>query len=134
MNPVVHFEMPANNMKRMKTFYTKTFGWEMNQMGSDMGHYVVVMTAESDKNGPKKKGIINGGFYERQKKEQQPSFVITVDNLKAHMKKVTSAGGKILGKPWDIPGVGIFVPFQDPEGNVLSMLQPKMKKAQGKKK
>jgi predicted enzyme related to lactoylglutathione lyase len=27
MNPVVHFEMPANDRKRMADFYTKVFGW-----------------------------------------------------------------------------------------------------------
>ena len=33
MNPVVHFEMPAEDSKRMSEFYTKTFGWKANDMG-----------------------------------------------------------------------------------------------------
>ena len=28
MNPVVHFEMPAVDRKRMCEFYTKVFGWK----------------------------------------------------------------------------------------------------------
>jgi uncharacterized protein len=40
------------------------------------------------------------------------------------MKKVASAGGKVLGDPWDIPGVGQYVSFVDSEGNRVSMLQP----------
>ena len=28
MNPVVHFEMPAENRKRMGSFYASVFGWE----------------------------------------------------------------------------------------------------------
>lgn len=29
MNPVVHFEMPAEDKKRMSKFYTKAFGWQL---------------------------------------------------------------------------------------------------------
>jgi predicted enzyme related to lactoylglutathione lyase len=32
MNPVVHFEMPAKDNKRVADFYTKAFGWKMNQL------------------------------------------------------------------------------------------------------
>ena len=28
MNSVVHFEMPAEDQKRMADFYTKVFGWK----------------------------------------------------------------------------------------------------------
>ena len=33
MNPVVHFEMPAKNKKRVKKFYEKVFGWKMKRGG-----------------------------------------------------------------------------------------------------
>jgi predicted enzyme related to lactoylglutathione lyase len=42
------------------------------------------------------------------------------------MKAVAGAGGKVLGTPMEIPGVGQYVAFQDTEGNRLSMLQPLM--------
>lgn len=129
MNPVVHFEMPAENTLRMMEFYKKSFGWEMNQLGADMGNYVVVMTSESTENGPKKAGMINGGFYQKSKSSLQfPSFVIAVDDITAHLKIVEKAGGKILGTPVQIPNVGWYVSFIDTEGNQLSMLQPIMKK------
>ena len=40
------------------------------------------------------------------------------------MKKVADAGGKVLGEPMEIPGVGQYVAFFDTEGNRVSMLQP----------
>ena len=40
------------------------------------------------------------------------------------MKKVAGAGGKVLGEPMQIPGVGQYVAFFDTEGNRVSMLQP----------
>ena len=33
MNPVVHFEMPAEDRTRMRAFYEKTFGWQTEQLG-----------------------------------------------------------------------------------------------------
>ena len=50
--------------------------------------------------------------------------VISVDDIQASMKKVADAGGKVLGDPMDIPGIGRYVSFTDTEGNRVSMLQP----------
>ena len=130
MNPVVHFEMPAEDRKRMADFYAKVFGWKTQQLGEDMGNYVLATTTDSDEKGPKKPGAINGGFFQKtdDKPSQYPSVVIAVEDIKEHMKKVEKAGGKVLGEPWDIPGVGLYVSFFDTEGNRVSMLQPQMKK------
>jgi predicted enzyme related to lactoylglutathione lyase len=130
MNPVVHFEMPAEDRKRMAEFYSRAFGWKTEQMGPEMGDYVVVTTTESGEDGrPKMPGAINGGFYQKtdDMPSAAPSVVIAVDDIKAHVKKVADAGGKIMGEPMEIPGVGWYVSFTDTEGNRVSMLQPVMK-------
>ena len=94
MNPVVHFEMPAEDRKRMSEFYTNAFGWKTQQLGAEMGNYVMATTTDTDENGMiKKPGAINGG-------------------------------GKVLGEPMEIPGIGIYVSFIDTEGNRASILQP----------
>jgi uncharacterized protein len=118
--------MPAEDRKRMADFYTKVFGWKTQQLGEDMGNYVLATTTDSDEKGPKKPGAINGGFFQKtdDKPAQYPSVVIQVDDIKEHIKKVEKAGGKVLGQPWDIPGVGLYVSFFDTEGNRLSMMQP----------
>jgi predicted enzyme related to lactoylglutathione lyase len=129
MNPVVHFEMPAENRQRMADFYSKTFGWNTQVLGEEMGGYVLASTVESDENGrPTKPGAINGGFYQRtdDPSSHAPSVVIGVENLEEHMKKVTATGGTIIGEPMPIPGVGLWVSFKDTEGNRVSMLQPQM--------
>ena len=127
MNPVVHFEMPAEDRNRMASFYTKAFGWRTQMLGEDMGNYVIATTTELDENGlPKRPGAINGGFFQKTKDmpAQYPSVVIAVDDIKEFMKKVMDAGGKVLGEPMEIPGVGLYVSFFDTEGNRVSMLQP----------
>lgn len=132
-SPVVHFEMPAKDKKRVADFYTSVFGWKMNQMGAEMGNYLLAQTTETDENNMvKTPGAINGGFFDYADKEgfNIPHLVISVDNLEEAMKKVSDAGGKILGgasgpgKIDDIPGVGRYISFEDSEGNHVGMLQP----------
>ena len=135
MNPVVHFEMPAENRKRMAEFYTKVFGWKTNLLGPEMGNYVLAQTTETEENGfPKEPGRINGGFFEKSKDYQHPSVVISVDDIFDAMKKVKASGGRVLGggnpnkkspeEPDDIPGIGLYSSFIDTEGNRVGILQP----------
>jgi len=74
-------------------------------------------------------GSINGGFFPRKADwpAQYPSVVISVQNIRDAIDKVNDAGGKVLGDPMEIPGVGRYVSFTDPEGNRVSMLQPDMR-------
>lgn len=126
MNPVVHFEMPVKDRQRLSKFYSSAFGWKMLEMGPEMGDYVVAHTAETDAdNMVKTPGAINGGFFPHSDQQPNiPSVVIAVEDLKAHMKKVTDAGGRIIGEPQAIPGIGDWVVFTDSEGNRVSMMQP----------
>jgi len=126
MNPVVHFEMPYENPDRMAKFYQSAFGWQTQKLGQEMGNYVLATTTDTDKSGPKKPGAINGGFYPKKPDwpAQFPTVVVAVDDIKEGVRKVTAAGGKVLGEPMQIPGVGEYVSFTDTEGNRVSMLQP----------
>ncbi len=125
-NPVVHFEMPYDDTARVSEFYKKAFGWGMQLIpGEEMGNYVTAETAETDANHMvKTPGTINGGFFAKKPDfPSQPSVVISVEDIKAAMKNVTEAGGKVLGEPVDIPGIGQYVSFTDTEGNRVSLLQ-----------
>lgn len=133
MNPVVHFEMPAKDKKRTADFYSKVFGWQMNQLGQDFGNYLLAQTTETDENQMvKTPGTINGGFFDFRDEEgfNVPHLVISVDNLEESMKMVEEAGGRIIGgssgqgKIDDIPGIGRYISFEDTEGNIVGMLQP----------
>ena len=125
--PVVHFEMPYDDAKRVAKFYQDAFGWQMQQFGEDMGNYVIAQTTETANGRPTTPGAINGGFFQKTPDwpAQYPSVVIAVENIEAAMKDVGKAGGKVLGKPMDIPGVGRYVSFTDTEGNRVSLLQPR---------
>ncbi len=127
VNPVVHFEMPSKDKKRTAEFYAKVFGWAMNQLGAEMGDYLLAGTTETDENNMvKTPGNINGGFFDYKDEDgfRQPHLVIAVDNLEESMKKVEEGGGKLIGKPMDIPGIGKYISFKDTEDNNVGMLQP----------
>jgi len=127
MDSVVHFELPSDNRQRISKFYSQAFGWKTKELGEEHGHYVLATTAQTDDQGMLlKPGAINGGIYQRsnERPAQFPTVVIGVDDLEASMKKITEAGGKVLGEPVEIPGYGTYVSFNDTEGNRLSVIEP----------
>lgn len=125
MDSVVHFEMPAEDRKRMVDFYARVFGWKAHMLGEDMGNYTLVTTTETDAEGmPKKVGAINGGLFPKTEDNAHPSLVIGIRDIQESMKHITAAGGKVLGEPVEIPGYGLYVSFIDTEGNRLSVMQP----------
>ncbi len=134
MNPVVHFEMPYEDAARVQKFYSDVFGWKAQNLGEDMGGYITVATGKTDEQTgrPTEPGFINGGLFKKSDRNPIPGVVIAVDDIKAAMQKVKDAGGKILGssqgmdEPDDIPGVGLYMSIEDPEGNRVALLQPKM--------
>jgi len=136
MDPVVHFEMPFEDRERMAKFYRSAFGWQTEMLGEEMGSYVLATTIETGEQGPKRPGAINGGFYPKKPDwpAQYPSIVIAVGDIKKAIAKVIKAGGSMLGEPMEIPGVGSYVSFMDPEGNRVSMLQPIPRNWHGPKK
>ena len=74
MNRVVHFEVHAQDLERAKKFYSEVFGWEMQQMGAEMGSYVVIKTGDPVPKDMASIGI-NGG-------------ITTLDATEAHLAQV----------------------------------------------
>ena len=130
MFPVVHFEMPAVDKKRMAAFYTGVFGWRTRQLGPEMGDYVVVHTTDTTEDGMiREAGRINGGFTEKSRDNPATNVVIAVDDIRDALRRIQAAGGTVLegqrsGEPDEIPGVGLYAAFVDTEGNRVGVLQP----------
>lgn len=126
-NPVVHFEMPAKDKKRVSRFYENALGWKMVDSGPAMGNYLVAQTADTDENNMvKTPGTINGGFFDYQDKPgfREPHVVIAVENLDESMEMVKKEGGAIEGEKYKIEGIGDYATVIDPEGNRVGILQP----------
>ena len=120
MNSVVHFEIPAKDRARAKKFYQTVFDWQM--MDFDEKN-TMVSTTDSDENGlPRSPGAINGSIY-LPDKPKTPTIVIDVADIKAHIEKVKSNGGKLVDDIVEIPGMGMYARFTDPEGNLMGLWQ-----------
>lgn len=128
MDRVVHFEIPAENLERAKKFYTENFGWNLNQLGPEMGNYVLAHTGPTDAEGmPQDRAFINGGLMLRDPSASSPVLVIAVADADQTVEKVKKSGGRLVGEIMDIPGVGRYARVQDTEGNVIGVIKPSMR-------
>jgi len=129
MNRVVHFEIHAKDADKVQQFYSDVFGWNITNLGEQMGNYRMIVTGE-DAAGEKWPGI-NGGITPRMGEPPasgQPvnAYVctISVDNLDTYIDKVMEAGGSMALDKMDVPGVGWLAYCKDVDGNIFGMLQP----------
>jgi predicted enzyme related to lactoylglutathione lyase len=130
MNRIVHFEIHAKDLDGMQKFYQDVFGWDIKDMGAEMGNYRMIVTGK-DAADTKWPGI-NGGMTPRRGNppaggEPVNAYVstISVENLGDILGKIKTAGGSIALDPMDVPGVGNLAYAKDIEGNIFGVLQPK---------
>ncbi|MBI4175613.1 MAG: VOC family protein [Candidatus Aenigmarchaeota archaeon] len=125
MDKVVHFEIPADNIARAQKFYKSVFGWKIDKVPEAKMEYYMVSTVEVDQKSrkPKEPGAINGGLMPRMQKGEAPVIVINVSNLDSYLKKVTTAGGKIVMPKMSVMDIGLYARFADPEGNIVGIWQ-----------
>ncbi|MFD4420674.1 VOC family protein [Agromyces sp. NPDC058484] len=121
MSGVVHFEIPADDQDRARTFYRAAFGWQLDGVpGMD---YTTVVTTPVDEatQQPLEPGAINGGLMERTDDLRHPVITADVDDIDAALKEIVAAGGAVVQAKTTIPGMGYFGYFRDTEGNVLGL-------------
>jgi uncharacterized protein len=111
-NPVVHFEIPVNDIKRAKHFYEKIFGWKIE--------YIKEFDYYSIKAKEKNEGI-DGGMMVRKSPGQPVTSYIKVDSIDSYLKKVIDMGGRIALDKHQIGDVGAIGAFFDTEGNLIGL-------------
>ena len=122
MNKVSHFEIPFDDQARAQKFYSEVFGWEINKFG-DMDYWIV-KTCNSDQNmKPVEPGAINGGLLKRDETGKNPVIVVDVPDIEEHLKKIETAGGKIVMPTIPIGDLGLYSRIADTEGNVIGVWQ-----------
>jgi uncharacterized protein len=130
MDPIVHFEIPADETGRAQAFYQSAFGWKVEKYEMPDMEYYGVITTEADPatHMPKNPGQINGGMLKREGVSMAPVITISVKSVDESIKKIEAAGGTIVKAPYEIGGMGIAAYFKDTEGNVMGLWQDLMKK------
>ena len=120
MRSVVHFEIPADDVARAKEFYGSIFGWQLQDM-PEMEYTIVQTTAVDENQMPSAPGAINGGLMRRSQDTPSPVLTIDVESIDQALEQVEAAGGKVVRPRTEIPGMGAYAYFTDPEGNTLGL-------------
>jgi predicted enzyme related to lactoylglutathione lyase len=112
----VHFEIFADDPERAITFYTTVFGWTIEESGGE--RYWLINTDES----AEEPGI-TGGLTERLDPLDSTVVTFAVPSLDGFVKRIATAGGKIVTPKLTIPGIGYSQYCRDSEGNLFSIIQ-----------
>ena len=122
-SPINHFEIPFDDLGRIKKFYGEIFAWDFEDV-PEM-EYTMVYTDKMDKkNMPTTPGVVNGGFTKRNPIQEQPTLVMTVNNIHLTTDQIKKSGGELLGELLTVGDMGFYHLFKDPEGNVMGVFQP----------
>ena len=124
---IVHFEIPANDIEKLKKFYVDLFGWKMNKYPGPTTYYMVGTVPVDEKTiMPTRRGV-NGGLYEKKDAASpelaKPINYVSVESVDDYSKKVVALGGKIVVPKMEIPTIGWWALALDPEGNHFGMLE-----------
>ena len=112
--PVVHWELMSKDPAKVAAFYQKLFDWKIDHR-PEMNYRIV------DTGGA---GGINGGIVKPEREGPWPGnmlFYVAVDDLAKYRKKVVAAGGKVHVEEQQVPGMGAFSLFTDPEGRMMGL-------------
>src|SRR5690349_7089661 len=89
--PVVHFELPADDVERARTFYRDAFGWNVITV-PDMDYTLLgTATTTDDMGRPTAAGEINGGMFARTEDLTQPLITIAVEDIDRKSTRLNSS-------------------------------------------
>ena len=119
---IVHFEIPANDLEKLKKFYSDLFGWKIEKMPGEM-EYWGIQTVPVDEKGMAVRPGVNGGMMKRQMPETKHDNYISEESVDEYSKKVVKLGGQIVVQKMEIPGLGWWALALDTEGNQIGLFQ-----------
>lgn len=112
-NPIVHWELMVADRERAKAFYRKVFAWKFDSAGAE---YELIDTGR----------IPGGGLLQRPPGVPQSALntYFEVADLDATLRAVVESGGTVIMPRMEVPAVGWFAMFLDPEGISIGVMQP----------
>lgn len=115
-NVIQHHEWNTRDPKRLQTFYSKIFDWKFNDRM--MPGYTLI------------EGI--GGVFEiTPDMGDMPAGItnyVNVADLDATEKRIRAAGGRIYKSRQEVPNMGWFTIFADPDNNTVAIWQAMKRK------
>jgi predicted enzyme related to lactoylglutathione lyase len=111
MPSLMHFEIPADNVDRAKSFYSKLFGWEIKELPG-MDYWIITTDGEKS---------VGGGMMKRQNSGQTVVNYMDVPSVDQYAAEVEKLGGKIIFPKTAVPEMGYFAICLDTENNAFGL-------------
>ncbi len=111
MPTIMHFEIPADNVERARSFYTKLFGWEIKEIPG-MDYWMISTSGENP---------VGGGMMKRQNPGQVIVNYVDVSSVDKYAADIEKLGGKVIFPKTAIPGMGYFAICLDTEKNTFGI-------------
>jgi predicted enzyme related to lactoylglutathione lyase len=108
---IVHFEIPSDNVERLKEFYSSIFGWQFKK-GQTEGYWIIENAG------------ISGALLQKEEPKQIPTIFAEVNDIDEHTKKAEQIGAKKVKDKQEIQE-GFFLVMEDPDGNRFGFWQNK---------
>jgi len=120
-NPFVHVELNTSDPAKAKTFYSKLFRWELEDVPNTAvpeSTYTMIKVGDG-----------TGGGIMKQVAGGPSGWVayVHVDDIRATTQKAKSLGAEVMKDVTDVMGMGTLSFIRDPTGAVLGLWQPKSK-------
>jgi len=62
---IVHFEIPAEDVEKLRKFYSQLFGWKIEKTEGPMDYWMIEIVPVDEQGNPKVPGV-NGGMMKKQ--------------------------------------------------------------------
>jgi len=111
-SPLCHFELMTKDPDKAKAFYGQVFGWQFDDQ--TMPGYTLISTGQDP----------HGGIMKQPESPAASNIYFKVADIEATLAKVKELGGKVTVPKSEIPGIGFFALFVDPEGIGIGLMQP----------
>jgi uncharacterized protein len=119
---IVHFEIPANDVERLKRFYEEVFGWKITLLPGPIDYWLI-QTVPTDQNGKLARPGVNGGMHKKDYPESKPINYFAVESISDFLDKIAKLGGKVTQPKQEVPMVGWIAAAEDPEGNQFALIE-----------
>ncbi len=111
-------ELMTRDVAGSKEFYKEVLGWQMDEMPMQGGEPYTVLRA----GGEAVAGMMRMPDNVPAQVPTHWAAYFTVSDVDAVAKKAQDLGATMIVPPTDVPDVGRFSTFQDPQGGVINVI------------
>jgi uncharacterized protein len=108
---VGHFEIPADNVDGLRSFYSSLFGWEFEK-GETQDYYMI------------KNAGISGALAQKENSQQVSTQFVNVESIEDYINKAKQLGARVVKDKQEI-SEGYYAVLEDPQRNSIGIWQNK---------